>query len=108
VKKEIYFQVISSLGIKVRVTKDYWNEIIETKHRIMKGRENIVKQTLKSPHELRRSKKDSKVFLYYRKIDEKYNCVVAKHLNGDGFIITTYITDKIKAGEKYETNKNIF
>jgi hypothetical protein len=28
-----------------------------------------------------------------------YLCIVARHLNGDGFIITAYITDKIKEGE---------
>lgn len=33
-------------------------------------------------------------------------CVVAKHLNGDGFIITAYITDKIKEG-KVECAGNI-
>jgi len=42
--------------------------------------------------------------LYYKKLNGKYCCVVAKHLNGEGFIITTYITNKIKIGEKYETN----
>ena len=70
----------------------------------MKGKENIVKETLQKPQQIRRSRKDSKVFLYYKKMDGKYSCVVAKHLNGDGFIITTYITDRIKAGEEYETN----
>jgi len=27
-----------------------------------------------------------------------------KHLNGTGFVITAYMTDRIKMGEKYETN----
>lgn len=101
---KIHFEVTSSLGKRIRVTKDYWNKIIETKHRLMKGKENLVKETLENPEEIRRSRKDLNVYLYYKKIDENYNCVIAKHLNGNGFIITTYITDRIKAGEKYETN----
>ena len=101
---KIYFEVISSLGKKIRVTRNYWNKIIETKHRIMKGKENIIKATLQNPEQVRRSRKDLSVYLYYKKIGDNYNCVVAKHLNGDGFIVTAYMTDRIKAGEKYETN----
>jgi len=68
VKDELYFEITSYLGKKIRVSKAYWNKIIETKHRIMKGKENIVKETLKNPIEVRKSRKDSKVFLYYKKI----------------------------------------
>lgn len=70
----------------------------------MKGREDLVKETLVNPNQIRRSRKDSNVYLHYKRVNGKYNCVVAKHLNGEGFIITTYITDRIKAGEAYETN----
>lgn len=103
-EEKTYFEVKSSLGKRIRVTKDYWNRIIETKHTIMKGKEANVKDTLKNPHEIRVSRKDKKVFLYYKKLNGKYSCVVAKHLNGNGFIITTYITDRIKIGEKHEAN----
>src|SRR3989344_284102 len=101
---KIHFEIASVLNKNIRVTKDYWNKIIKTKHKIMENKENLVKETLRKPDELRISKKDSAVFLYYKKLNGKYCCVVAKHLNGEGFIITTYITDKIKIGEKYETN----
>ena len=70
----------------------------------MKGKENLIKATLENPEQIRRSRKDLNVYLYYKKIDKNYCCVVVKHLNGDGFVITTYITDRIKAGEEYETN----
>jgi len=103
-KEEVYFEVDSYLGKKIRITEPHWNKIIETKHRIMKGKESIVKETLKAPTELRVSGKDPKVFLYYKRLNGKYSCVVTKSLNGEGFIITTYITDRIKAGKKYETN----
>ena len=103
-KIKIHFEVTSYLGKKIRVTKNYWNKIIKTKHRIMESKENIIKETLEKPEQIRKSRKDSNVYLYYRKVKESYNCVVVKHLNGDGFIITTYLTDRIKAGDKYETN----
>ena len=103
-KTKIHFEVTSYLGKKIRVTKNYWSKIIKTKHRIMEDKENIVKETLENPEEIRRSIKDFNVYLYYRKVKENYNCVVVKHLNGDGFIITTYLTDRIKAGEKDETD----
>ena len=38
------------------------------------------------------------VQLYYRRYGNLHLCVVAKHLNGNGFIITTYFTDRIKEG----------
>ena len=101
---KIHFEIVSSLGKNIRVTKEYWNKIIETKHRVMKGKENIVKNTLKNSEQIRRSRKDFNVYLYYRKINQHYNCVVVRHLNGEGFIITTYLTDRIKAGEKHETH----
>ena len=103
-EEDIHFEVVSYLGKKIRITKSYWNKIIGTKHRIMEGKENAVKETLKAPTELRVSKKDPNVFLYYKKLNGKYTCVVTKSLNGQGFIITAYITDRIKAGKKYEAN----
>jgi hypothetical protein len=44
------------------------------------------------------------VLLYYRDAESeqfgsKLLCVVIKHLPDDSFVITAYLTDKIKAGE---------
>lgn len=93
------FEVTSSLGKRLTISVEYWQKIVETKHPIMRDREELVKQTLTSPEQVRRSKKDPAVYLHYRKDDGRFCCVVAKHLNGDGFIVTAYLTDKIKAGE---------
>ena len=100
----IHFEVTSSLGKRIKVTKSYWDKIIGTKHRIMKNKEDLVKETLMNPDKIRKSIKDINVYLYYKKTNDKHNCVVVKHLNGEGFIITTYLTDRIKVGEKYEAN----
>jgi len=99
-KTEIMFEILSRLGKKVRVTKEYWNRIIKVKHPNMKGRELSVVKTLTAPTEIRQSKSDSSVFLYYRPEDKYYTAVVVKHLNGEAFVITTYITDRIKEGKQ--------
>ena len=93
------FEVTSSLGKRIRISDEYWQTIIETKHPVMAGLEELVKQTLTSPEQIRRSRKDVAVHLHYRKTDSHYCCVVVKHVNGDGFIVTAYLTDTIKAGE---------
>lgn len=54
---------------------------------------------MKAPDEIRVSKSDAKVFLYYKRSGGNYLCVIAKHQNGKGFIITVYITNKIKEGK---------
>ncbi len=93
------FEVTSSLGKRIRISDEYWQTIIETKHPVMAGREELVKQALTSPEQVRRSRKDTAVHLHYRKINGHYCCVVVKHLNGDGFVVTACLTDTIKAGE---------
>jgi len=96
---KIYFEITTPLGIKIRTTKQYWDYLINIKHRVMKGKEKIVKETLSNPDEIRKSKTDEDVFLYYKKIDKLY-CVVAKHEEKGGFLITAYLTDKVKEGER--------
>jgi hypothetical protein len=67
----------------------------------MAGREADVERALKAPQEIRRSRSDPAVYLFYgaRKADHLV-CAVAKRLNGDGFLITTYLTRVIKEGER--------
>ena len=65
----------------------------------MAGHDELVRQALTSPEQVRRSRKDAAVHLHYRKSNGRYCCVVVTHLNGDGFVVTAYLTDTIKAGE---------
>jgi len=99
VEKEIYFEIKTPLDVRVRVTKRYWNYIVNIKHKVMERKEEIVKNTLSQPDEIRRSRFDEDVFLYYRKEDDRIYCAVAKHEGKKGFLITTYMTDKVKEGE---------
>ena len=97
---DAYLEVLSFLGKRIRITKTYWEFLISVKHPTMAGKEELVRDALRQPDEIRKSRKDRTVFLYYRSLRKNFIAVVCKHLNGDGYIITAYITDKIKIGEK--------
>jgi hypothetical protein len=94
-----YFEVITPLVTRIRTTPSYWEKIITFKHPIMAGQEEAVQQTLQTPSEIRRSQSDANVYLYYKSDPPYFTCVVARHLNGEGFIITAYRTNRIKIGE---------
>ena len=93
------FEVSTSLGFRVRVTRSYWELITTIKHPVMAGQESIVKDTLQTPTEIRLSRSDASVYLFYRQERaERWICAVARRLNGEGFLITAYPTDAIKEG----------
>jgi len=96
---ETYFEVKAQSGKSIRTTRSHWELISKTKHPESGGKEAEVKECLSNPVEIRKSSEDSDVYLYYLPYMTYYICVVARHLNGEGFIITAYITDKIKEGE---------
>ena len=97
---ELLFEVLTPLGFRVRVTRSYWELIVTIKHPVMAGRENDVKDTLENPTEIRRSKSDPQVYLFYKpERIGRWVCAVTKRLDGDGFLITAYPTDAVKEGE---------
>lgn len=97
----LLFEVMTPLGFQVRVTRAYWEIITTIKHPVMAGREMDVEDTLRNPAEIRVSKKDSTVYLFYKpERIGRWVCAVSKHLDGNGFLITAYPTDAIKEGER--------
>jgi hypothetical protein len=98
---DILFEVVTPLGFSVRVTRAYWELIVTVKYPVMSGREVAVQNVLQSPEEVRRSRGDPSVLLSYR-VEEsgRWLCAVAKRLDEDGFLITTYPIDAIKEGER--------
>jgi hypothetical protein len=97
---DILFQVVTPLGFRVRTSQQYWNFLVTEKHETLRGREDAVAEALGDPSEVRRSRSDPNVFLFYRvERPGRWLCVVTKRLNGEGFIITAYPTDAIKEGE---------
>jgi len=69
--------------------------------------ENMLSEiavTLKFPEYIKRSRSDDDVNLFYRFysdtiVGEKWPCVVVKMDEQKAFVITAYLTDKIKQGE---------
>jgi hypothetical protein len=94
------FRIATPLGFTVRCTKTYWNFIVSHKHPIMLGREAEIKIVLADPDEIRRSRKDSNVLLFYRGASPRWMCAAVRRENGEGFLITAYPTDTVKAGEQ--------
>jgi hypothetical protein len=96
---DVLFEVMTPLGFQVRVTHSYWKLIINIKHPVIAGREEDVRKVLEDPDEIRKSKSDENVYLFYRAEREKrWLYAVSKQIGGDGFLITTYPTDAIKEG----------
>ena len=97
--EEMLFEVFTPLGFNVRVSRAYWEVIVTIKHPVMAGCESAVRDALAHPEEVRMSRSDDAVYLFYGKQDQhRWVCAVAKRLNGEGFLITAYPTDAIKEG----------
>ena len=95
------FEVLTPLGFRVRVTRERWNLITTVKHPVMAGREDVVRATLGNPEQIRQSRSDSEVLLFYRaERSSRWVCAVAKRgaETDQGFLITAYPTDAIKEG----------
>ena len=75
---------------------------IVSKHPDLAGRVEDVKAALSRPDEVRRSRRDHDVLLFYRREEARLRWVaaVAKKSDGDGFLITAYRTDAVKEGER--------
>ena len=88
-------------GRVVRLTEERWAHIKE--HPEMTGMEDSIAQTLASPEAVIRSLADSKAHLYHRfyvgtKVGDKFLCVVVKIQDDDAFVLTAYLTDKVRRG----------
>ena len=71
----------------------------------MAGKEQAVRTALETPDEVRQSRADPAVYLFYSVQHAKRSvCAVAKRRDGDGFLITAYPTDAIKEGERVWPN----
>lgn len=99
--RDVLFETETPLGVKIRTTKAYWQKIKTIKHPSIAKYENKAEETLKNPDQIRKSTQDPSVHLYYKKIGKLNFCVVADHAdNKAGYIITAYLTDRIKEGEQ--------
>jgi hypothetical protein len=95
------FRTMTPLGFEVRVTNAQWEVIAQIKHPVMRNKEELVRKALTEPEEVRRSRRDKSVFLFYTlERQGRWICAVAKQQNEEGFLITAYPTDAIKEGDR--------
>ena len=78
----LFFHVTTPLGFPVHTSMEYMQKIL-SKHPDLEGREDEVKQALSTPHEVRRSRRDGTILLFYRPSGKHWLEAVAKRLNGD-------------------------
>jgi len=89
-------------GNEVRLTDERLAHILE--HAEMLGMEGEIEQVVQAPAEVRASRLDESVKLFYQfyartRFGGKWLCVVVKYVPNYAFVITAYLTDTVKAGE---------
>jgi hypothetical protein len=88
-------------GRSIRLTDERLAHILE--HPEMVGMEAAIEEALVEPEAVVRSFSDEDAHLYYRfyvgtRVGDKYVCVVVKVVVDDAFVLTAYLTDKVKKG----------
>ena len=95
-----FIDVATPIGFAVRCSHAWWDHIVSIKHPVMRQREDLVVAALRHPVQVRRSRRDSAVYLFYAVEREgRWTCAVVRRENGSGFLITAYPTDAIKEGD---------
>jgi hypothetical protein len=69
------------------------------------GLQAEIERTLREPETVVESLSDPEAHLYYRfyvgtRVGDKYLCVVIKMSHDDAFVLTAYLTDRIKKGRQ--------
>jgi hypothetical protein len=88
-------------GLAIRFTDERLAHVLE--HREMQGMEAAIVETLQEPQQVVQSYSDPHAYLYYRYyfrtlVGRKYLCTVVKIAGDDAFVLTAYLTDRIKRG----------
>ena len=88
-------------GLSIRLTDERLAHILE--HPEMAGLKGAIEETLLHPQRVVESLGDPQARLYYRfylgtRVADKHLCVVVKVVGEDAFVLTAYLTDKVKGG----------
>jgi hypothetical protein len=88
-------------GLAIRLTDERLAHILD--HPEMAGMMEAIEETLRRPERVVESFSDPQARLYYRYylgtlVGDKFLCVVVKLAGGEAFILTAYLTDRIKRG----------
>ena len=89
-------------GLEVLLTAERVVHILQ--HLEMAGMEGEIEHVLQNPAEVRVSRSDETVQLFYEfysqtRVGEKWLCVVVKYQPEDAFVVTAYLTDQRKLGD---------
>lgn len=89
-------------GRLVRLTDERLAHILQ--HQELAGMEEEISRVLQTPAEVRVSRSDETVQLFYEyyaktRVGGKWLCVVVKYPLDDAFVVTAYLTDQLKPGE---------
>jgi len=89
-------------GRSVRLTDERVAHILQ--HQEMAGMEAEIERVLQAPAEVRLARSDDTVQLFYEfyaqtLVGGKWLCVVVKCPSDDAFVVTAYLTDRLKSGE---------
>ncbi len=104
IKQDILNEATSVLGKRVRITRAVWDKLKSEKHPEKEVTLENIKRTISESLAVYQSRLSKKVFLYYKKFDYFSIITVVRHLNGDGFLITSYMSTK----EKLNLGKQIW
>ncbi len=90
------FEITDKSGRKIHLSHERWRHI--QKHPKMSNQLEQIKETLENPNIIQDFEYDTNVKFYFRyyKKNREYLFVSVKYLNGGGFVITSFYTDKIK------------
>ncbi len=93
----VIFEVVDKSGRKIRLTLTQWEHMMR-RHSYMEKYLEEIKETLITPDKLIRFYNKVYYYKYYKhlKAPNRFVLVVVKYLNGDGFVITSYLEEKIK------------
>ena len=88
-------------GLAIRLTEERLAHILE--HPEMAGMEEAIAETLQRPERVVQSLSDQQARMYYRfyfgtLVGDKYVCIVVRIAGEDAFVVTAYLTDRIKKG----------
>ena len=88
-------------GLAIRLTDERRAHILE--HPEMASMEAAIEETLLDPERVVQSFSDPQAHLYYRFyfrtiVGGKFLCVVVKADGADAFVLTAYLTDRVKKG----------
>jgi len=92
------FEINDKTKRKIYLSKERYKHI--SKHPYMSGQLENIKMTIQNPLAVRYYEEDENIRYFYKEFknrdpSEKYLLVSVKYLNGKGFIITSFFTNKI-------------